>query len=515
MKTLPLITLLGAGLALPAAADPVPGGTDNVALRADILGTEPGVRRDGITDTVLHHMAESLVAHDAEMGVQPLLAESWEVSEDGTVYTFTLREGVVFHNGAPMTSAEVVWSWERWLNPETGWACTDWYDGSEDFAVEAVEATDDRTVVFRLNSANALFPTLMANIQCLPAIVHPDSAAEDGTWQELIGTGPYRLAEWDQGVSIRLERFDGYVPAAGESSGYAGARIAYLDAIEFVIVPETATALAGLRSGDLHLVDQIQPNDKAEVVGDPAVVIHEGPSLEWNALLLQTEDPLLSNIAMRRAIAHAIDFPTLATAASSGIATYNPSTVPEGSAYHGEVQAQGYARDLALVAEFLEEAGYDGETLTIQTNRRYENMFQHAVIVQAMLAEAGINAELEVLEWPAHLDAYFAGEFQLSSFGYSARTDPVLNYRSVLGEDHPAYQWSNPEAIALVNEAALLSDPAMRQPLFDRVHQMMIEEVPTLNLYNAFTIDATRAALQGYTVWPAAKPRLWGVWLEN
>ena len=142
-------------------------------------------------------------------------------------------------------------------------------------------------------------------------------------------------------------------------------------------------------------------------------------------------------------------------------------------------------------------------------------MYQNAVIIQAMLAEAGINSELDVLEWAAHLDNYFNGQFQLSAFGYSARTDPALNYRSVLGEDHPAFQWYNTDAIAMVNEAAVIGDPERRQALFDEVHRMMIEEVPTLNLYNAFNIDVTSNRLQGYQTWPAAKPYLWNVWIEE
>lgn len=511
MTTAAIAASVSAGTAL---ADPVMGGTATVAMKSDILGTQPGVDRDGITDTLLHHVMEALVAYDADVQPQPMLAESWELSEDGATYTFTLRDDVTFHNGEPMTSAEVVWSWERWLDPETGWACADWYDGSEGLTIESISAPDERTVVFELDAANALFLTQIANIQCFTAIVHPDSVDADGNWVEPIGTGPYTIAEWNQGVSITLERNEDYTPAAGEPSAYAGARTAYLDAIEFVIVPETATALAGLQSGDLDLVDQIQPNDRNELNAD-LVQIYEAPSLEWNVLLLNAFEGPMASLEMRQAVALAIDFPVLAESASAGIAGYNPSTVPEGSIYHSDVHAVGYERDLDEVARLLEAAGYDGTPLMIQTNRRFNNMYQNAVIIQAMLAEAGINAELEVLEWAAHLDNYFNKEFELSVFGYSARTDPVLNYRSTLGEDHPAYQWENAEAISMVNEAAVLGEPAARQPLFDAVHQMMIDEVPTLNLYNAFTIDVTSNRLQGYTVWPAAKPFLWNVWIEE
>ena len=247
------------------------------------------------------------------------------------------------------------------------------------------------------------------------------------------------------------------------------------------------------------------------------MVLHEGPGLEWNVMLLQTNDPLLSNLSMRMAIAHAIDFPALAKAVSSGISEYNPSTIPDSSPFHDDAQAQGYTRDLDRVAELLAEAGYDGETLTIQTNRRYENMYQVAVLTQAMLQEARISAELDVLEWPAHLDNYFNGTFQMSAFGYSARTEPVLNYQAMLGSKDvsAAYQWDSDDAQAMLQEAAAMTDEAELQGVLDQIHEAMIAEVPTLNLFNQFSIDATSPRLQGYAVWPAAKPRLWGVWIEE
>ncbi len=513
-RTLVATTALVAFCA-PALADPQMGGTANVAIRSDILGTEPGVRRDAITDNVLHHIMESLVSYGEDIAVQPMLAKSWEISEDGTQWTFALREGVTFHNGAPMTADEVVWSWNHWLDPATEFACLDWYDGSEGFEITAVEAVDDLTVRFTANRPNPLFLSQIANFQCLPAIVHPDSAPGD-EWDTPIGTGPFVVDAWNEGESIKLSRFDGYAALESEVSGYAGNKTTYLDGVVFQIVPETSTALAGLQTGDLDLVYQLEPTDRAELEGASEVAIHEGPSLEWNVLLLQTEDPVLT-LPMRRAIAHAIDFPALAQAVSSGISEYNPSTIPVSSTYHDDAQKIGYDRDLAMVTELLEEAGYDGTPIVIQTNRRYNNMYRNAVLAQAMLQEAGINAELEVLEWPAHLDNYFNGKFQLSAFGYSARTEPVLNYQAMLGSkvSSAAYQWDTEDGQALLEQAAATTDPAELQSLLDRIHEAMIEEVPTLNLYNAFSIDATSERLKGYAVWPAGKPRLWGTWIEE
>ena len=513
-----IATALMSGLAAPGwAEEPRTGGTARVSMGSDILGTQPGVARDSGTDTVLHHIMESLVAYDDNLAVQPVLAESWEISDDGTTYTFDLRDGVSFHNGEPMTSAEVKWSWERWLDPEIGWGCNYWYDGSEALKIESIETPDPDTVVFKLNMASGLFLGQMSNFQCLPAIVHPDSVNADGEWADPIGTGPYMLAEWNKGVSIALDRFEGYTPPQGETSGYAGPREAYLDRIEFIVVPETATALASLRTGELQLTPSIGPNDEAELQSAETVTVLNEPGLEWNTLLINLRDPVMSDINMRRAIAHAIDFEGVARAVTRGAVGYNPASYSTQSTFHTDVQKQGYTRDLDKVAELLETAGYNGEPIRIQTSRRYGTMYQQAVIIQSMLSEAGIKAELDVMEWPAHLEHYLQGTFQLSSFGYSARTDPVLNYWAVIGpwEESPSYQWDNPEIYDMTFTAAASSDPEERQAVFDTIHKTMIEEVPTLNLYDTAETVAVHDSLKGFSLWAGGKARLWGTWLAE
>lgn len=519
MKHLRLASALVAGLSASAVLADVPkmGGTAKVVIGSDILGTQPGVARDSGTDMILHHIFEALVAYDDNLEVQPMLAESWEISDEGKTYTFKLREGVTFHNGAPLTSADVKWSWDRWLDPETGWGCTYWYDGSEALKIEAIETPDPQTVVFRLNIPSGLFLAQMANFQCMTAIAHSDSVGADGTWSTPIGTGPFKLGEWKKGVSVTLSKNPEYSPAPGEKSGFAGARIAYLDSVEFLTVPEIATAMAGLRSGELHVVTDINATQETELKTAENVEVQSGPGLEWSALLLNVTDTVMKDRNMRLAVAHAIDFNGLALAVTRGASGYNAAPFSSQSVYHGEVQKGGYTRDLDKVKELLAAANYDGTPLKIQTSRRYDVFYQTAVIIQAMLGEAGIKADLEVLEWPAHLDNYFNGNFQISSFGYSARTDPVMNYWSVIGprEESPAYQWHDKEIYGMTFKAAAEVDAAKRQAIFDTIHSKMIAEAPTLNLFNSVNSAAVNSALEGYEIWPGNKPRLWGTWLTE
>ncbi len=512
--------LIAAGVATLATAaqadEPRHGGQLVVALNADIRGTNAGIERDANTDSVLHHVVETLVAHSENMGVAPLLADSWEVSEDGKTYTFTLRPDVTFHNGAPVTAKEVKWSWDRLLDPETAWSCLRYYDGSRGAKVERVDVLDDRRVRFSLAEPSALFLIHLANIQCSPAVLHPDSLDADGNWQGPVATGPYMLEEWRPGEYVLLRRYEGYKPRAEPRDGYAGGRVPYLDEIKFLITPESAVEIAGLYAGDIDVVPGLAASSVEEVRGR-GIDVQTVQGFTWSTLLINSNDPVLSDVRVRQAIAHALDLAQIAEAASFGLVGPNPSAVPEPSGYHSQVHVSWPAYDLAKAQALLKEAAYNGQTITLQTNKKYQDMFDNAVIVQALLAAAGMTVELEVLDWATQLDNYFETKFQLSSFGYSARLDPALMYGTFVGKKEQGgwYQWESDEAIALVDRASQSLDADERKAIFEQLHELMAKDIPIYGLYNDGLAHAVAPNVQGYRLWASNKPRFWGVWLEE
>ena len=191
--------------------------------------------------------------------------------------------------------------------------------------------------------------------------------------------------------------------------------------------------------------------------------------------------------------------------------------VPAVSAYYTGVQKKGYGFDAAKVKQLLAEAGYKGEPLKMQTNRRYPTMYDMSVMVQSMAKKAGINIELEVLDWPTQLDRYQKGNYQMSAFGYSARVDPAMSYEAMLGDKakSPRKVWDNPKAIELHKEAMLTRDTARRQAIFDQMHQMMIEDAPMLVLFNPGDSNGMSKKIEGYQPWPLSRERLFGVWRTN
>jgi peptide/nickel transport system substrate-binding protein len=351
----------------------------------------------------------------------------------------------------------------------------------------------------------------LSNVQCHILAAHPDSAAGD-TWTP-IGSGPFQFDEWRQGEAVSLTRFDGYVPLEEPASGYAGRRVAYVDAVRFVVIPDGSAAEAALATGEIDVVFEPSPLRLDEIRANGATVeIADG--LSWNTLLIQTRDPALADPRIRRAIAHAIDLDTLATARTNGLAKGNGSAVARSSAYWNDTFETWPAYDPEAARALLAEAGYDGAPIKLQTNSEYQSMFDDAVVMQAMMMVAGFNVELETLDWATQLDNYLAGTFQLQSFGYSARFDPGLMYGTFIGnkDDRKTRQWESPEAMALLALSNATLDDAERARTFEQLHLLMAQDVPIIGLYHSPAIEAFGPSVKGWSVWAANKPIAWNVW---
>jgi len=503
--------LLASPLATPLAAQET---LLRARLNADIRSTDPGANRDANTDSVVLHILEGLVAFRENTAVGPLLAESVVISEDGLAYTFTLRDGVRFHNGATLTSADVKFAWDRYLRRETNWRCLPEFDGRGATKINAIETPDARTVVFRIERPTALFLTNMARADCGGSgIFHRDSLNADGSWRSPVGTGPFRLGEWRRNQFIDLTRFADYAALPGTPDGYTGNKTPLVDRVRWVIIPDSAAAKAALVSGAIDINPDLNSQDIEELRARPDMRLSSTATMGTMALLFQTRDPLLQDVRIRRAIALALDYPELVRALSDGLSTYNPAVIPIASAAHGAVQREGFTRNIAEARRLLAQAGYRGQPIRMITTQRYDSLMQMAVITQAMAQEAGINIQFEVIDWATQLDRYTRGDYAMMAFTYSARLDPSLSFDMMTGPKatEPRKVWDNPEAQALLRESMRVTDPARRQAIFDDLHRRFIADVPMIVLYNDANVAAHRASVQGYRAWASGQPRFWGV----
>ncbi len=500
--------------------------TLRVAIGADPVGLDPALHFHAPGKLVLQHIGEALVAHRDDMSIAPMLAESFEVSDDGRTYTFQIRKGARFHNGDAVTANDVVYAFQDYyLNPDVNWECRIYYDGSGSVIdrsngahVTAIEATATDTVVFRLKEPSNLFLARMADVSCAPLIFHRDSLDSTTPWQTFVGSGPYQFVHWKKGEEILLRRFVDYVPSADKRDGYSGAKHAYANELVLRIMQDRSAQLAALRDGDIDIVLDVQAKEYGDLAVTDAIRLHTTSTINFWNLLLQTEDPLLSDIRIRRAMAHAIDVDYLAAVMTDGRQVSNASVISSNSEFYSESQRISHALDPAKSRKLLLEAGYDGQPVEIVANRdTFPEMAQIGVLVRSMLRAVGINAVLNIMPWDEQLNArYQTGKFQLQAFGQGGRNHPLLVFGKFIGPkaEKARFQWDDDEALATVRAAQRLQDPAELQSVLDDLHLRMLDEVPTLALFNFEYHDATRDNLQGFHTTPFMRTTLWGVWKD-
>ena len=350
-----LKTWMKSALAVGALMTLTSGAYAGGMLRYATVGEPPSLDQQVVTSdlatTIAHHMFEGLYTFNASNAPVPLLASGETVSADGKTIVISLREGVKFHNGQAMTSADVLASLKRW--GEFGSRGSLIFDH-----VESVEATGDFEITMKLNEPFGPWKNLMAFINGGPAI-YPASVMKGATKEPIspddyIGTGPYKFNAWEANRYIELVRFDDYASPAGTADGYGGERVADFDTLRFIPVSDVGTRVAGLRAGDYDYAESIPGDLFAGLDADGSVktMLNGGPI--FGLVFLNSSDgPLKENFALRRAIQTAIDkTPALQVAIGpEGLWRANGSFAPEGSVWATTSGTENYSRGDAEAAK--------------------------------------------------------------------------------------------------------------------------------------------------------------------
>jgi peptide/nickel transport system substrate-binding protein len=483
-------------------------------LNTDIAGSDPRGKRDENTDSVLLHVVEGLVASRDDGSVGPMLASSWTISPDGRTYRFVLRPEVRFHNGAPLTSADVIWSFDRYMAPDSHWRCKPELGPKGIASLLSVKADGPQVVAITLDRPAPLFLKTIARADCGgTGILQSASVAPDGSWRMPIGTGPFRWGDWVRNQHVDLLRFAGYRSLPGPRDGNGGGKHALVDRIRFQVIPDGSAASAALLRGSLDVLDGLAPNEFAGIAAAPGIRFTSSPTMDFYGILFQTHDPLLADPRLRRAIALSIDVAGLARVATHGMALADSSPIPDVSPFHGPVQKPLTTNDLPRVRALVKASGYNGQTIDLITSHSPPEMFDDAILLQAMARRAGIAMRIVTLDWASQLARYQRGDYQAMLFGFSARLDPSLIYGTMIGSkaSDPRKIWDTPEARALYQQSVETADPKARQLIFDRMEVAWRRDVPAAVLYNSRRVTAYRSDVFGYKSWPAQLQRLWDV----
>jgi peptide/nickel transport system substrate-binding protein len=501
-------------LATPAWAESIL----HARLNADIQSSDPRSKRDENTDAVLLHVVEGLVAPREDGSVGPMLASRWTISPDGRTYSFALRRDVRFHDGTPLTAADVVWSLQRYMAPDSHWRCKVDLGPNGLAYLQSVKAADPYTVIITLGRPAPLFLKTLARPDCAGAgIIARSSIGPDGAWRAPIGTGPFRWAEWRRNQFVDVVRFPGYRSLPGPRDGNGGGKHALVDRVRFTVIPDGSAASAALLRGSLDVLDGLATNELGGVQGVPGIQFSSAPTMDFFSVLLQTRDPVLADPRIRRALALSIDAASLTRVAAHGMALADSSPVPVVSPFHGPAQRALIRRDVVAARALLKAAGYHGQPISLITSHSPPEMYDIAIIVQAMARDAGLKLEITTLDWAAHLARYSRGDYQAMVFSFSPRLDPSLIYYATLIGDkrvEPRKAWDSPIARALLERSSSTDDPKARQAAFDALEAQFRRDTPAIVLYNTRRVTAFRSYVYGYRSWPAQLQRLWDVGMK-
>lgn len=495
-----------------SGAAPESGGTADSAARLTMAipaqppNLDPDVSTATATSDIANGVLETLLTTDEQQQIQPMLAQSYDVSADGKTYTFPLREGVKFHDDTDLDAQDVVASMERWSRLSG--------PGQTYFTGATWTAVDDRTV--RLDLETPTFGALLAlanpNEQ-FPAVYPSEivAAATDEPITDIIGTGPFRMGEWIPDQSLTLDRFDGYVPADGEPNGRAGDRTAGVAGIDFKFVPDPATRVLGLQTGEYDYVSEVPYDNAAQVLEDSSLRAHSYPVTLLNLYYNKAQGPF-ADVTARRAVDTVLDRQAIMLAAVSDpqffTLTNSMMLDSQSGLWPTTVGKDTFnPNDPAKAKALLAESSYNGAPVRIIATRDYLESYNAAVVIQEQLKQLGIEAALDTYDWPTFTEVRDdPTKWELAVIPNTAKGDPGS---LVFMRPDFAGSTQSPELDAILDQyrAAPTLDEAKSH--YDDLQTWFYDYLPVSKLGDANTVFATTANVD-VTVGPGFEgPILW------
>ncbi|MFN4071086.1 MAG: ABC transporter substrate-binding protein [Thermus caldifontis] len=474
-KRLGLFLLVSLGLAL---AQPR-GGELRVAILAEPPVLDPTASTSQEIPRMLYdNVLQGLVKFNEKGEIVPALAERWQGSPSSLTWTFHLRRGVRFHNGAPFTAEDVIFKFNRARDPKSGHTHPEYYQD-----IQSVEAKDPYTVVFRLRQPNQDF---LFNLARPDSVIGPKGRVEEQKTQP-IGTGPFRFVSWERGVGVRLERFEGYYEPG----------LPYLDRVFFRFLPDPNAQLAALRAGDIQVIGLgVSPENALVLRRDPNFKVVTGFTTTEITVGMNNSRPPFNDLRVRRAIQHAVDKKALVEGVMLGFGTPIGSHRSPGERCYEDLSGY-YPYDPARARALLQEAGYGPNnplrfTFTLAAPYPYERRLGEAIAAQ--LAQMGVQARLEVVEWATWLSRVFRGaDYQMTIIGHSEPHDI-----GIYANPNYYFRYDSPRFRELYTRYLRTPDPQQACEIMKEMQRLLAQDAVNLWVMNAPYIAAMRKEVMGW-----------------
>lgn len=478
-KTTESTTAAPASTTNSSSQEATTGGSVVVGMTQDLVSLDPHIETDAGTRNVVFNLYDGLVKATSSGDLESAVAESYVISEDATSYTFTLREGVTFHDGSPVTAQDVKYSIDRYAESGINSA----------FSIfQEIRVDDEKTVTVVLKEGNSEF------LAELTTAIIPESNENPGS--NPIGTGPFKFVSYEPGQKLVLTRYDGYW-----KEGFPK-----LDQVEFKFVADMETAYMELQAGTLDILNYLTA-DQVAALGDGYNIV-EGSMNLVHAMYLNNAYEPLTDLRVRQALCYAVDRQAINDFLFGGksklIGTH---MIPAMSKYYNDATTDTYSYDPEKAKALLAEAGYaNGFDLVISVPSSYSQHVATAEIIVEQLKAVGINASISAIEWSSWLsDVYQGRDFQATVVGVDGKLSPNDWFKKYVSTSSNNFMnYSNPEFDSTFDAAMATIDDAEKVQLYKELQQMLADDAVNVYIEDPADFVAVNSALDGYVSYPIA-----------
>jgi peptide/nickel transport system substrate-binding protein len=494
--------LLAVALVSAGACSPAGSGDDEGSDKGDAAGATMVVARTGDIDVLDPHKAtafqtvstlsliyDRLVTTDKGGTIIPALAEKWEIAPDAKSVTFTLRDGVTWHNGDPFTSADVKATLDRILDEKTAAVAR-----SNLAMISNVETPDDRTVTLTLSAPNAAILYALSSVNA--SILHDKDITAGTIDREPDGTGPFSFGKWAQGQQLTLEANPKYFVDAPK-----------VGRLQFRVIPSESSILAGMRAGRFQLGVVSDPSIAEQAEGGQGMKLVKEPTLAYHALMLNGRRGPLKDVRVRQAIACAIDRQQVIDTAAFGDGKPTGPITSPAFTYDESDGLPCTPGDTAAAKQLLTDAG-QGSGFTIKTivqTGEYATAAGEAQSVQAQLAKIGVKLDLQQLASATYVKQWLAADFDAAVALNGGSSDPYLMYGRYFTDGGslagPAGLESK-ELAALLVKGNSTTDEATRQQTYGELQQKLLELSPWVWMFRGEAYYLVGDGVTGFVARP-------------
>ena len=456
-----------------------------IALKSGPANLDSRVGADNASSRMFDLVYSGLIKVTPDFNYAPDLATKWETPDDKTI-VFHLNPKAKFHNGQPVTAADVKWTYESLMNPTFVTSKRSGYS-----TVDHIETPDDQTVIFKLKEANAgIFDNLTVGIL-------PTGADTNVYKTRPIGCGPYKLVEHRPDDRLEFEAFDQWHGGAPK-----------IKHITVRIIPDATTCILEMRRGTVNFEVNIIPFENvAEFEKNPDFKVVKSNGSVYQYLAFNMNDPALAKPLVRQAIAHAIDRERIIRDIQRGYAQKTESMLAEGHwARAANLPSHDY--DPAKSKQLLAQAGYpNGLNLVFKTSTDAEAN-SRAQVIQDMMKKAGFNVTIQSNEMSTFFADIGKGNFQMYSLSRNGISDPDFYYVLFYSKNTPPNgqnrgSYANPRVDELLTEGHSTFDRAKRKPVYEEIQKIVATELPYISLYMQSNVAIMRKNIDGYVQYPA------------